>query len=229
MHQLTLPIQLHDNANFANFFPGANQPLINYLKDFLLGRHDFYLYLWGHLGVGCSHLLQACCQETLEQGLTAVYIPLAYLNDFNCSMLDGLETVSLVCLDDIEYIAGNAQWEEALFHFYNRMQTSQNRLIIAGHCVPNELNIRLPDLISRLLSGMITQIQSLTDAEKIIALQMRAKLRGFDLPTEVAEFLLHRFPRNFSNLLDVLEQMDKASLIAQRKLTIPFIKQILQL
>jgi len=229
MRQLTLPIHLYDNANFANFLPGANQILINYLKKFIRGQYDFYIYLWGHPGVGCSHLLQACCQEALEKGLTAVYIPLAYLNNFKPDMLDGLESVAVVCLDDIQKIAGNERWEEALFHFYNRMQATQNRLIIAGHDVPSELNIQLPDLSSRLASGMITQIQTLTDEEKIAALQMRAKLRGFDLPREVAEFLLHRFPRNFSVLFDALEKMDKASLAAQRKLTVPFIKQVLAL
>jgi DnaA family protein len=229
MRQLTLPLQLQDNANFANFFAGENQLLLDYLKQFIRGQHDYYLYLWGHSGVGCSHLLQACCQDALEQGLTAVYIPLAYIKDFKASMLVGLETVSLVCLDDIQNIAANTEWEEAVFHLYNRIMTAQNHLLIAGHSVPAELNIQLPDLSSRLASGVVTQIQTLTDEEKIMALQMRAKLRGFDLPHEVAEFLLHRFPRNFSILFDALEKMDKASLSAQRKLTVPFIKKVLQI
>ncbi len=229
MHQLTLPLHLQDNANFANFYVGPNQQLIHYLQAFIAGQYDFYLYLWGNVGVGCSHLLQACCQEALEYGLTAVYIPLTYINEFNPLMLDGLEAVSIVCLDDIQVIAGNVIWEEALFHFYNRMQSAQNHLIIAGHCVPKELNIQLPDLTSRLASGMIAQIQPLMDEEKISALQMRAKLRGFDLPDEVAQFMLYRFPRNLSVLFEMLERLDKASLISHRKLTVPFVKKVLHL
>lgn len=229
MRQLTLPLPVQDSANFTNFQAGTNAVLLEYLKKFVRRQYDFYLYLWGHSGVGCTHLLQACCQDAISKGLTAVYIPLQYSSNFEPSMLQALETVSLVCLDDLQLIAGQTAWEEAVFHLYNRMQTTQNRLLIAAHQVPMALGIQLPDLNSRLMAGVIKQIQPLNDAEKIIALQMRAKLRGFTLPEEVAQFLLNRFPRHFSVLFDALDKMDKASLVAQRKLTLPFIKQVLNL
>ncbi len=229
MYQLTLPIQLQDNANFDNYLVGANQPLIDYLKGFIRGQHDSYLYLWGNTGAGCSHLLQACYQTVLEQGATAVYLPLQYISEFQSTIFEGLENVSLVCLDDIHTIAGQAPWEEAVFHFYNRIQSTPNKLMIGGRCVPKELNIQLPDLTSRLMSGMILAIQSLTDEEKIAALQLRAKLRGFDLPVEVAQFLLYRFPRNLTALFNTLEQLDRESLVLQRKLTVPFVKKVLNI
>src|SRR5688500_17236788 len=128
MHQLTLPIRLQDDATFASFYAGANQILINYLQAFLQARQDNYLYLWGYEGVGCSHLLQACCQAVRDQGQTAVYIPLAYIADFSPSILDELETIALICLDDIQMIAGKSAWEEAVFHLYNRTQNVNHKL-----------------------------------------------------------------------------------------------------
>lgn len=229
--QLTLSLQLPDDATFANFFPGANQPLIHYLQEFIANdklSHEFYLYLWGGAGAGCSHLLQACCHALLACGKTAVYLPLQYVNEFTPAIFNDLEQVALVCVDDVQHIAGSPAWEEALFHFFNRIQTAQNKLIIVGHSVPKETGIQLPDLSSRLNGGIIRQIQALTDEEKITALQLRARLRGFDLPDNVAQFLLQQFPRNFSFLFKLLETMDKASLAAQRKLTLRFVKTVLE-
>jgi len=228
-HQLTLPLRLQDEATFVNFFAGSNQPLINYLKKLIHDRNENYIYLWGHSGVGCTHLLKACCQYVQEQGRTAAYLPMSLFKNLSPSVFGTLEVVSLVCLDDIQAIAGDHQWEEVIFHFYNRIQASGNQLFIAGHAVPRDLNIHLPDLASRLINGVVFQVQELSDEEKVEALQMRAKLRGLNLSAEVLHFLLNRFPRDLSALFATLEQLERASLMAQRKLTIPFVKDVLRI
>jgi DnaA family protein len=97
----------------------------------------------------------------------------------------------------------------------------------AANVVPTALGLQLPDLLSRLMNGVILQIQTLTDAEKLAALQLRANMRGFELPLEVGQFLLQRWPRNLSVLFAALEKLDHLSLVEQRRLTIPFVKQAL--
>lgn len=226
--QLTLPLHLSDAAIFDNFFPATNQRIVDYLQRFIKNEVEPYTYLWGHKGVGCSHLLQACCQQVYEQGLRAVYLPLADLIHLSPKLLDELEFSSLICLDDLEAIKGQPLWEEALFHLYNRIQITKNRLLIAAHVVPDDIGLQLPDLVSRLKSGVIFQVHELVDEDKSVALQMRAKLRGLELTHEVIEFLLHRFPRNLTVLFQMLERLDKASLAEQRRLTIPFVKKVLQ-
>lgn len=227
--QLTLPISIRDDATFENFYAGSNHNLLTILQRFLAKKTEFYLYLWGHTGVGCSHLLQACCHAVQQQNLTAAYIPLAEVINLSPHILENLETLDLICIDDLQFVAGKADWEEALFHLFNRVQAKQNCFLIAANNVPEELNLILRDLDSRLKSGLIFQVQELTDEQKINALQMRAKLRGLELADEVAIFLLHRSPRNLNNLFQFLEQLDNASLTAQRKLTIPFVKSVLNL
>lgn len=222
--QLTLPVRLRDVATFENFYPANNQVLLTALQKFVNGESDPYIYLYGH---GHSHLLQACCHQANQQGLTTIYIPLNEVLGLRAAILDNLEKYDLVCLDDVQVIAGHKQWEEAVFYLFNRVQTARHRLLIAAQRVPKELNLKLNDLTSRLMSGLIFQIQELSDADKLAALQLRAKLRGLELSNEVGRFLLSHLPRDLTTLFSVLEKLDQASLASQRKLTIPFLKEVL--
>ena len=71
-------------------------------------------------------------------------------------------------------------------------------------------------------------LQTLDDAEQIAALQLRATQRGVELPDEVAQFLARRLPRDMTSLCAFLDELDEASLSAQRRLTIPFVRAVLE-
>lgn len=230
MTQLILPLQPPDACCFENFYLGQNTILLNCLQHFSRKLGEPYLYIWGKSGAGCTHLLQACCHAAQQQGFSVAYLPLQTLRKNNSSeILRGLESVDMVCIDELESIVGDSCWQEALFHFYNRLQEQGRYLLIAAKNVPNQLNFSLPDLISRLSSGVLFQVRELTDAERLIALQQRADSRGLELSEEVGQFLLQRLPRNSQALFSALTQLDKASLCLKRKLTIPLVKTILGL
>ena len=142
-------------------------------------------------------------------------------------MLDNVEFCDLVCLDDLQAIAGLPDWEEALFHAFNRLRDSGKQLLIAADAAPRELGIKLPDLQSRLSLALVFQLHELSDDDKLRALQLRASRRGLQLPDDVGRFILARSVRSMTVLFDTLEQLDHASLQAQRKLTIPFLKEAL--
>ncbi|MER2890704.1 DnaA inactivator Hda, partial [Escherichia coli] len=108
-------------------------------------------------------------------------------------------------------------------------ESGKTRLLITGDRPPRQLNLGLPDLASRLDWGQIYKLQPLSDEDKLQALQLRAKQRGFELPEDVGRFLLKRLDREMRTLFDTLDQLDRASITAQRKLTIPFVKDILKL
>ena len=146
---------------------------------------------------------------------------------FSPDIFEGLESRQLICIDDVHMIAGKAIWEEAFFHAYNRIQDAGGRLIVTANALPKTLGFILPDVVSRLAWGMVFQLQLLTDAEKLQMLMLRAKQRGMLLSEEVAKFILTHCPRDMSALFAALDQLDKMSLAAQRKLTIPFVKIIL--
>lgn len=228
-NQLTLGVGLKDEATFANYFSGQNSLLIQELKKSAHGAGERVIYFYGAGGQGCTHLLQACCHEAHQQGLSAAYLPLAHLVHFSPDIFEGLESRQLICIDDVHKIAGKSMWEEAIFHAYNRIQDRGSQLIVTAKAVPKSLGFVLPDVVSRLSWGIVFQLQSLTDDEKLHVLIMRAERRGMMLSEEVGRFILTHSPRHMSTLFAALDALDKVSLVAQRKLTIPFVKSVLEI
>ncbi len=229
INQLTLGVSLKDDATFDNFFPGKNTHLVKALNSAAEGIGEQVIYFYGNGGQGCTHLLQAVCHEANLQQRTAVYIPLGNIHDLTPEILEGLENLQLVCIDDLQKIVGKKTWEEAFFHLYNRIIDSGARLIVTANVSPKSLGLHLPDVVSRLVWGIVFQMQPLTDEEKLEVLTMRAERRGMMLTEEVGKFILNHCPRHMSTLFAALDALDKISLAAQRKLTIPFVKTVLQI
>ncbi len=219
--QLPLGFRLRDDATFASFLPADNLQVLNAVFNIVRGIGDNFIYIWGPEGSGRSHLLQASCHAASEYKQTAVYLSLDNPD------ITGLENIDIICIDDIDKIAGNKIWEEQLFHLFNRVRANNKRLLIAADTPPTALKINLPDLKSRLSWGVVYQLHALNDEQKLAALQLRAQSRGLDLDPVVGKFLLRRCPRNMAELFTMLEQLDQASLERQRRLTIPFVKDVL--
>jgi len=221
--QLPLGISLRDTATFDNYYSVGNELVLQALQQ----GNDKMLYLWGPAGCGKSHLLQALCHATAATGQSPVYLPLQELRTLSPALLEGLESQALLAIDDIQAIAGMPQWEEALFHLYNRVRDLGHRLVVSAIVAPAGLPLTLPDLVSRLGWGPVFQLSVLSDQDKRTVLQMRARRRGLEMSNEVAEYLLRRCPRDMDSLFNLLNQLDHASLVAQRRLTIPFVRELL--
>ncbi|GAB2523730.1 DnaA regulatory inactivator Hda [Microbulbifer agarilyticus] len=232
--QLPLGVSLRDDATFANFFQSpddGNRQVVGMLQAFASGQSpEQAMYLWGESGSGVTHLLQSACQVAEATGRRFQYLPLTDLIHADPEQIvEGLENLDLVCIDDLQEIEGRAHWQTALFHLYNRLRDSGRQLLLGARKSPRGLNLTLADLQSRLQWGLTFQLHPLSDSDKLGALIQRSKLRGFDLPEDVAQYILHRAPRDTRALFACLEQLDRASLQAQRKVTIPFVKQVLNI
>lgn len=227
--QLPLGLSLKDEATFDNFHSGKNAEIIAELKKTASGQGERIIYLCGTRGQGCSHLLQASCHYAQQHKLSSVYLPLASLLSMSPEILIGFESLALICLDDLHLVAQHAEWEEAVFHLYNRVHDAGGKIIIAAQDLPKSINLNLPDLVSRLSWGIVYQLHPLVDEEKLVALTMRANRRGITLSEEVARFILTHCPRHMGTLFAALDALDKASLAAQRRLTIPFVKEVLEI
>lgn len=225
--QLPLSISLPDEATLSNFVVGPNEHVLMQIYQAVQKKGERFIYIWGASGAGRSHLLQAACQKAHENGFSSMYLQMNHLKDSEPKVLNGLESLDLICLDDIQKIATDPRWEESLFHFYNRIRDNQGYLIISGNSPIQALNIQLNDLRSRLSWGVVYVLKPLNDEQKLQALQACAKTKGLLLSDEVGHFLLNRCMRNLSDLIDALVTLDNASLAAQRRLTIPFVKEIL--
>ncbi len=227
--QMALGFDLHDQKSLANYYVGNNQELIAALHKSANGRGEPLIYFYGQGGVGRSHLLQGCCHIANRLHLTNLYLPLGKLDHLKPDILDDLEKLHLVCVDDLQGIAGKKDWEERFFHFFNCMADAKKRLIISGHKAAQHLGFLLPDIVSRVNSGVVYQAHALSDEEKVNALKTRSQEHGLMLSEDVAQFIIRRSARDLGSLFYALEQLDRASLAAQRRLTIPFVKKVLNL
>lgn len=229
--QLSLPVHLPDDETFTSYYPAAgNDELIQKLQEVAQGKEQQALYMWGPIKSGRTHLLHAACAHANDLNRQSFYIPLGIHASISPALLEGLEQMDLVCVDDLDAIAGHPLWEEAIFDLYNRMaENDKSALVVSAKASPVEVNFLLPDLASRLQWGLIYQLYPMEDEEKLIALQRRSEMRGLQLPDDVGRFLLSRMARDLRTLFDVLDKLDKASMVHQRKLTIPFVKEMLRI
>jgi len=227
IQQLPLGVTLRDDLTLDTFYPGSNQEALHQIKNIARGIGEPFVYLWGRVGAGCTHLLQGACVEAAKFQRTAFYLSLD--PDIEMSRLEGLEQIDLVCLDHLDKVVAHARWEEAVFHLYNRIRQNNHRLIIAASQPPQAIGVQLPDLRSRLSWGVVYPIHLLDDEELLAALKLRAVQRGLDLSDEIGHFLIRRCTRSMPQLYQMLETLDKAQLVAQRRLTIPFVKTVLKL
>jgi DnaA family protein len=228
--QLALNIRLREGATFTAYYPGPNEAAVNAIEA-LADEHSNIqqAYLWGATATGKSHLLQAVCHRMSQLGRSCIYVPLAQFNAADAGALEDLWYIWGVCIDDVDAIAGRPAWERALFNLINDVRGARHRLVLASKGNPVGMTLTLPDLQSRLLWGPVFHLKALDDEAKLAALKARARQCGLALKSEAARFLLNNCRRDLGSLLAALSRLDEASLAAQRRVTIPFIKSVLGL
>jgi DnaA family protein len=219
--QLALGVQLRADAVFDSFWPGPNGEIVAALKK----PDPAPLWLWGPHGSGKTHLLQAVCAAA---GEAAAYFPLNRSLALPPEALSGFERTRVLCVDDADAVAGDPAWEKALFRLFNDAAELRTRLIFAATVPPRQAEWSLEDWRSRAGACVVYQLRELDDEGRIEALRLRAAQRGLQLPYETSEYLLKRVPRDLPSLFDILDRLDQASLAAQRRLTIPFIRDALE-
>lgn len=224
MSQLALPLQLDDFAVFDSFLATGNEALVALLRDAAATGEGSGCWLFGGAAVGKTHLLQAV---SASAGDSSVYAPLTLLREAGPGVVAGLEQRELVCVDDIDCVAGDDDWERALFNLCNDIAAAGGQLIAAAATPQRECGFRLPDLASRLSQLPTFRVVELSDADRQQALQLRSAHRGLVLPDETARYLLTRSRRDMKSLYCLLDTLDHAALRAKRRLTIPFVRDVL--
>lgn len=205
MKQLLLDIQPAAQPTMANFVVGRNAEALHNLQLAVSGRPEArFIYLWGAHGSGKSHLLQACAGLALQQGLR------------------------LVTVDNVQALSAAAQIE--LFNTYNRLRENAagGALMVAGDAAPTQMGLR-DDLATRLSWGLVYQLHPLSDREKAQALKTHASERGIRLSDEVVEYCLRHLRRDLPTLMATLDALDDWSLTAQKPVTLPMLRKLLQL
>ncbi len=227
LSQIPLGITLHESASFDAYIGLGNLQAIADIKACVAASGEQFLYLWGPEGVGKSHLLQAGCRAANAAPGHAAYIPLTQADVFSPGILSNLGDLDLVCLDDIQLVCGDSNWELELFKLFNQLREYKSRLVVTADRPPARLPVVLPDLSSRLTWGLCYQLNPLDDEGRLQLLLENARRRGLVLPEETARYILSHASRDTASLLELMDRLDQASLVAQRRLTIPFVKTVL--
>lgn len=222
--QLALKFPLSSRARFETFVTGPNVEAQRRVEWLAEGRGFAGCLLYGAPGTGRSHLLQAACHHRTG----AIYLPLTD-PDLAPSSLEGLDGLALVALDDVEAWLGEAETERALLALYQGLQASGGRLLVSASAPAARLTCRYADLASRLRALPACELLSLADADKARVLRRAAEDRGLDLAAPVLDFWLARSPRDLPSLLGQLERLDEAAMAAQRRVTVPLLKEVLGL
>lgn len=183
-----------------------------------------WLYLSGPAGSGKSHLMLAACAEAAALGRRAAYLSLPAFVGRLGDALAAQEGADLVCLDGLAAIAGDRGEEEALFHFHNRARAGGALVVYAAEGGPATLGLALPDLVTRLGQCVRVVLEPLDEAGRREVLRQRAARRGLELDDAVLDYLLRRVDRDLASLTALLDRLDRASLAAQRRITIPFLR-----
>lgn len=187
-------------------------------------RASDWIYLAGPSGSGKTHLLLAACAQARASAGDASFLPLATVAGRLGDALAGQARPALVCLDGLEAIAGNAADELALFHFHNAARAAGTRVLYSATAMPAGLPLALPDLRSRLEQCTRIALDPLDEAGRREVLRQRAARRGLELDDAVLDYLFRRVGRDLGTLTALLDRLDQASMAAQRRLTVPFLR-----
>ncbi|MDD3650017.1 DnaA regulatory inactivator Hda [Immundisolibacter sp.] len=229
--QQPLALRLRADQTFDGFIgpPGSGGARACQLAQALArGRERTPLYLWGSPASGKTHLLHAALAAAAAHDQRAAYLPLRELRAAGAvQAVSAFEQFDLVCVDDLDAVAGDEAAELALFHLYDRLRAAGGRLIVTASATPAALGLHRPELRSRLGWGVVCHLEPLGDADKRTLLLRRAAEQGLTLAEPVADYLLRHHSRDLRDLLTTLDRLERATLAAQRHPTLPFVRELL--
>lgn len=224
--QLPLALRYPPDQRLATYVD-APQGALAHVEALAQGDAADWLYLSGAPGTGKTHLLIAACARAQEAARRPAYLALSGTTGRLADALQSLEGMDLVALDGLEAIAGRREDEVALFDFHNRARAARTGVVYAATMRPDALDLTLPDLRSRLGQCTGVVLAPLDDAGRREVLRQRAQRRGLAVDEAALDWLLRRVGRDLASLTQLFDRLDRAALAAQRRLTVPFLRETL--
>jgi DnaA family protein len=224
--QLPLALRFPPDQRLGTFVhapPGA----IATITSAATGASADWVYLSGPPGAGKTHLLLGACTCALEARRRPAYLSLSGLGGRVADALQALEGMDLVALDDIDAVAGEHSDEVALFDFHNRARGTGTHVVYAASARPDASGLSLPDLRSRLGQCTRVALQPPDDEGRREVLRQRAHRRGLAIDDAAIDWLMRRVDRDLGSLTQLFDRLDREALAAQRRLTVPFLRDVL--
>jgi len=224
--QLPLALRYPPDQRLESFI-GAPDGALAQLRAAATGGSRDWVYLVGPAGSGKTHLALAVCAAAEQAGRGSAYLPLQHAAGRLGDALEALEGRDVVALDGLDAIAGQRGDEVALFDFHNRARAAGVTLLYTASAAPDALGLVLPDLRSRLSQCGRIMLDALDDDGRGAVLRERAIRRGLALDQAAIDWLLTRTGRDVAGLVVLLDRLDRESLAAKRRITVPFLRKVL--
>lgn len=224
--QLPLALRYPPDQRFETYV-GAPEGVIAQLRAIAVGARADWIFLAGPAGSGKTHLALSLCAAAEQAGRRAAYLPLLAAAGRLRDALESLEGHEVIALDGLDVIAGQRSDEVALFDFHNRARAAGVTLLYTARTMPDGLPLGLPDLRSRLSQCVRIGLPALDDAGRAAVLRERALRRGLVIDDAAIEWLLTHSGRDLAGLVALLDRLDRESLAAKRRITVPFLRSVL--
>ena len=222
MNQLGLPISLDSKMLLDNFV--SNKELLEFIDQFYEKKNSIEIYVYGHQGLGKTHVLQGAVLKALSYNQNAIYI------DCNDSlpehMLDSIDQLNLISLDNVDVIKNDNQ--DFFFDLYNRARQAKVSILVSGPSMPADLSV-MKDLKTRLSLAAVYKLEELNDELTMSVLNNQMSERNITIDSKVYEYLFKYYSRDVKILLSAMDQLDRASLQSKKAISIPFVKKMLRL
>ena len=237
--QVSLGLELSTRMTLNNFINTENKTIISNIYN-LIDLHsnnasvtnqvgENTLYLYGPKGCGKTHLLHGICHLANQKQLSSIYLDAKSITEENIIRLEDMQYLEVICIDNIEYISQKKQWEIAFFNLFNRAYTQGTNLIMTSSQKPKQLNINLPDLLSRIQWVLAFKIHDLKDDDILKALKNKCKQQGLQISEETLKFMILRLTRNINDLTIAITRLTNLAITTKRRLTIPFVKKVMNI
>ena len=231
MRQLPLQIELRADASFDSFVAEHESVamLLFQLQMAIMRNQSGSWYLHGPDGSGKTHLLQAACRFAHQWERRCVYLDLAD-SEINAwpALLNGLEESDVIALDAVDAVIKDTAWQVALASLLRQAADHGRVMLMAGQIPLVDWPVTEPVLAEQLSAVVPVSLQPVTEPEaQMLALQRHGQLRGLKLPKSVVKYLIRTFDHDLEAALLALQHVERASLIEKRRITLPFVKQVL--
>jgi len=223
--QLTFPWNKSFHSSFEGFYiDPKNKQLISILENISINEN---MYIYGLKNSGKTYLLQSLCNKYSKNDKSSLFLPLMDVTKYGVEIIDSIENMDLVCIDGLEAVSQNKEWEIGLFNLINNAQQTGCRLVFTSSSEEGAINFSLADLDSRIRKFQSHEIFPISDDHLLKALKKITNLRSISLGEKEAQYLITYTKRNIADLIIILESLDQLSMENKRRITIPLIKELL--
>lgn len=213
-HRATEISNLNNRYTFENFVVGNTNRLAHAAAQAVAFKHSKDhnpLYVYGGVGLGKTHLMQAVGNEILHQdpGKKVIYVSCEnFMNEFVSSISGGKKdefkqkyrNVDLILIDDIQFIAGKSGTQEEFFHTFNALYQKNKQIIMTSDKVPQDIPGLEARLSSRFSAGLIADIQAPDFEMRCAILKVKCAEKGIVLDDEVISYIADNVESNIREL-----------------------------